>query len=124
MGIVRNNRNAIKRKQSFYKEELLSFFHSLDVRPLSTLLGILPPDEPFCDKYSFRPPVFNVDALLMEVGKYASDWPGRILGHRDEFLSNLVRNSNRLWRLSSPSRMRTIFGNFTPLGTFWSRALI
>lgn len=96
MGIVRNNRNVIKRKQPFHKEELLSFFHSLDVRPLSTLLGILPPDESVCDKYSYRPPVFNVDALLMEVAKYTSDWPGRISGHRGEFLSSYFEPGPKL----------------------------
>lgn len=79
---------STRRKQPFHKEDLLSFFHSLDVHPLSTLLGILPPNEPFCDRYSYRLPVFNVDALLMEVGKYSSDWPGQISGHRDEFLSS------------------------------------
>ena len=87
---------SIRRKQPFHKEDLLSFFHSLDVRPLSTLLGILPPNEPFCDRYSYRLPVFNVDALLMEVGKYSSDWPGQISGHRDEFLSGCFEPGPKL----------------------------
>lgn len=91
-----NNRNVITRKQPFHKEELLSFFHSLDVRPLSTLLGILPPDEPFCDRYSYRLPDFNIDALLMEVGKFTSDWPGSISGHRAEFLSSTFEPGPKL----------------------------
>lgn len=86
---------SIRRKQPFHKEDLLSFFHSLDVRPLSTLLGILPPNEPFCDRYSYFP-ISNVDALLMEIGKYSSDWPGRISGHRDEFLSGYFEPGPKL----------------------------